>query len=318
MEDIFTQLKKAKGVKMTDAERSAIRKNLMNISSGSSAAPSQASVVSPYTASFGMMSIFAKAAMFALVGFIVGGTSLSFASMRALPGDSLYAVKTNVTEKLAGAFTFSTESKTKINAGHVATRVTEIKAVRENGSINDPRVALEAETSFNATFTTYTESLNKLRSEGRVARSQEIAMATLTDIQTVAPARPEPVAMMMSAKMAPMGGAPVAAMMATDVQIESQDISLSGLDAALSNAVTTIEVIAGVGVNSEIITPENETPNQEVLNSSNPTEAPKPVSNEPIIEAQTPVETVEAHTAVEAPKPVIEPVPETKTNLKVR
>ncbi len=315
MEDIFTQLKKAQGVKMTDAERAAIRKNLMNISGGSYVAPTNASVASPYTSSFGMMGLFAKAAAFALVGFIVGGTSLSFASMKALPGDSLYAVKTNITEKLAGTFTFSTESKTKINAGHVATRVTEIKAVRENGSINDPRVALETESSFNATFATYTESLDKLRSEGRVARSQEIALATLADIQTVAPARPEPVTMMMSAKMAPMGGAPVATMMATDAQIESPDTSLSGLDAALSNAVTAIEVIAGIGVNSGIVTPETETPNQEVLNTNNPTEAPKPVSNEPIIEVQTPVE---VETAVEAPNPILEPAPETKSTLKVR
>ncbi len=302
MDDIFKQLKKAQVVTMTDAERSAIRSTLMNVSAGGSTSAPQAAQVSPYASSMSMMGIFAKAAMFALVGFIVGGTSLTLASVKALPGDSLYAIKTNVTEKVAGAFAFSTEAKARAQADRVATRVTEIATVRQNGAINDSRVALETEASFNDTFASYTESLTKLRNEGRIARSNEIAVNTLTAIQTVAPARP-------TAKMiAPVSGmaapaAKTAVMMSATMGIESQDtVQLTGLEASLSKAVDAIEALTAPAVtpSQEELTPAatNTEPTQVQESTKTTVEIPTPTPvQETIINDTTEIPTQEPEPA---------------------
>lgn len=300
MEDIFKQLKKAQELRMTDTERAAIRNNLMNISSGSFTASPQATQISPYVSSFGMMGLFTKAAMFALVGFIVGGTSLSFASLQALPGDTLYSVKTNVTEKIAGTFTFSTESKTRLDAQHVATRITEIKTVRENGSINDARVAFETEASFNTTFTAYTESLAKLRDEGRAARSQEIAAKTLASIKTIAPQAPEKTATLTMK---------TALFMETESKaIESVHATEpTGLDTLLLKAVEQMELLT-----TSVEKNNTEIPQVEFETSKQETETPEKETHQDNEVSGTSIKT-ENSAVIQVGAPDTEKIPVTQT-----
>jgi len=300
MEDIFTQLKKAQTVTMTDAERSAIRHTLVNIStSGPSTTQGQ---VSPYARSFSFMSIMTKATVFAVVGFIIGSTSLAFASLKALPGDSLYAIKTNVTEKIATAFTFGTEAKARIAANHLTNRIREIQAVRETGAIKDTTIATKTETAFSESFATYTTSLNKLRDEGRVARSQEIATATLASIKTVAPEPQAPAAaMMMSAKSSFMATEPAPEMKAVTMsQTSVADMSVGRLDAVLSQAVIASEAILQIDTEASFDV-QAETSEQDIPRE--PELEPATLANPELLQIVRPATTIDsgatANTVVE-------------------
>ncbi len=242
MEDIFTQLKKAQRIQMTAQERDRIRQTLIQVSAGSSAANSVRSPqTSPYMtpSPFTLFGTLTKAAAFLIVGFIAGGASLSFASLNSLPGDRLYSIKTGVTEKITTAFAFSTESKTRSKADHVATRVSEIAAIKQSGAINDARVASAAQASFTETFQDYTTALTELKHEGRVARSQEIALATLTQLNTVAPA-PVAIPAMSMTKIA----VTATPMNATIAEQAADTRANTALDTALLQAVGEIQILA--------------------------------------------------------------------------
>lgn len=250
---------------MTAQERAAIRTSLVRATLGATGTTPKARP-SPYmnASPLGTFSMFARAFVFVVVGFIVGGTSLTFAGRQALPGDTLYAIKTNVIEKMDGALAFSTEARARVEARHVATRVSEISSLKARGVLNDPVVASSATRALEASIASYTTKVTQLQNEGRVARSQEIATATLATLETVAPTRPVVAPTLAKAKQATQPE--VATMMATfgtettvGTAITS-DMPTTTLDIALMNAVSEVSLIKEQSRNPSVETVEIEEP----------------------------------------------------------
>ena len=258
---------------MTEAENARMRSALLKMSGGMPQGNnlrhiSQYAQPSP----FAWMGMMTKAAAFIVVGFIIGGTTLSFASLRTLPGDNLYTMKTRVTEKVEDKFTFGVESQARVQAAHVTNRVKEIATVKETGAINNPEVAEAARVAFTENFTAYTEALKTLSDHGRVARSKEIALATLDTLRAVAPAKPQVAAM--SAKMAmPMAFSAGAA-------LETQTVASNPLDDTLSQAVDQIEALTADPVTTII-----EVPIQEQETTETSVQQKQPVVNTTPIKA---------------------------------
>ena len=147
MIDIFEQLKNAQNTRMTSAENAHIRQQLIShMVSGSLVA--KRAQVSTWT-TWGM---FSRATAFILAGFIVGGTSLSFASLGTVPGDTLYPIKTTIAESIGRQFAFGTEAKARYNASLVSTRVTELATLKQSGKLQDVAIAQTADDSFNTTL----------------------------------------------------------------------------------------------------------------------------------------------------------------------
>lgn len=191
MRDIFTQLKKAQNVQMTSKERADIRATLERISTGASAPheissyrrPSPYAQVSPLSM-FGMLT---RAAVFVVVGFVVGGTSVSFASLKSAPGDAFYPIKTAFVEKVSDAFAFSADAKARAQARHVATRVAEITELKARGTINDPIVAALATASLTTSIENYKTQLAAETTTTRSATTKQVALATIEQLKTIAP-----------------------------------------------------------------------------------------------------------------------------------
>ncbi len=200
MEDLLTQLKNARRESLTRTEKESMRSNLVQMMSGSSpvintsqvsTAPTQSPYSIPSPISFSSFSIFTRAVAFVLVGFIVGGTSLTFASNNTLPGDTLYPIKVGVSEKIKGLFAFTTEARTQLDAEHLASRFNEIEKLKNSNQLSNPRVLQIATTALVHTSKEYTESLTLLQAQGRTARANEIAHKTLASLSVYEKSKPE-------------------------------------------------------------------------------------------------------------------------------
>ena len=294
MEDILEQLKKGKRIRMTDAERARIRGNLARLTGTGSAAPhsqepkQMASRVSPYVSPspIGTFGLFAKAVMFVLVGFIVGGTTLSFASENALPGTPLYPIKTQVAEKLGGLFAFSTESKARYLATLVDKRVTEIETLQTQGKLTDVATEQSASASFSATFNDYQGRLAQLDTEGRVARVSEIAQPTLIKLNSFSQSLT--IATPTTQNIRVGGGSPML------MQINSMETSpLSDIAQNVSSAVSVLAVVSGQTNNT-----------QSQMNLATPQTVPSSQTNTQVqvmTAAKIPVTTIQAKTNATIP-----------------
>ena len=104
------------------------------------AAPAAKPIKSPFR--FGM---FARSMAFVLVGFVAGGGGLAFASEQALPGDALYAVKTEITEEVVAAFQTTPEAKIAWEEKRIARRANELSKLQMKGKLVEKRAQIAAE-----------------------------------------------------------------------------------------------------------------------------------------------------------------------------
>jgi hypothetical protein len=134
MNNKFEQLKnKADNIRMTEAEKSLIRTRIQETmehfpvreTSGSAG-----SVKSPFK-----FVAFARSMAFVLVGFVAGGGGLAFASEQSLPGDVLYAIKTEVIEEVVGVFQRTPESKIVWEEKRIARRTAESANLNSQGRL---------------------------------------------------------------------------------------------------------------------------------------------------------------------------------------
>lgn len=121
--------KRAQTIRLTDAERSAMRAELMAFQKANPL--SVQPIRSPYEQFIGAASFFsgnyARVSAFAfalllLVG-ITGGTA--WAAEGALPGDTLYPLKVSLIEPVQGSFAVSSEAKAEWNTRLVVNRLSE-------------------------------------------------------------------------------------------------------------------------------------------------------------------------------------------------
>ena len=326
MEDIFTQLKKAQGVKMTDAERARIRTNLTRISMGHVPSTLRSTPqVSPYVKpSFLGMNMFAKALVLAVIGFIISGSTLTFASLGTLPGSKLYGVKVAVAEKISGAFAFGPDAQAQHQATLVATRLSEIQTLQANGALKDPATSQIAQASFTATFTDYQNSLTTLANQGLTARVQEIAQATLTKVtpslamldttteptQTQTGATPQPATMSTRTLK-------VAAMAPTAMLMSAPIAPRTGIAAVLEQASSELTQLATVApttteTTTNATTTINTTPAATTINVK--TDTMSEAGAQPAV--QQPQTTSTKHLGI--PTPMNQPTPTLNTATSVQ
>jgi hypothetical protein len=141
MKDKFEQLKKvAEEIRMTESEKSLMRSRIEETMSHfpiREAHSAPAPVKSPFR--FGA---FARSFAFMMIGFIAGGGGLAFASEQALPGDTLYAIKTEVTEEIVAAFQPTPEAKIAWEEERIKRRAAEIAMLQVKGELKEERALI--------------------------------------------------------------------------------------------------------------------------------------------------------------------------------
>jgi hypothetical protein len=120
-------------IRLTAAEKNAIKARLFGLSAGKAGAPSPVRVVrSPYV-------FFAShrflAALAALVLVVFAGGSTAFAAQGALPGQPLYALKTKVLEPVAVALAPTPAAKAAVHVELAQRRVNEAETLAQQGTL---------------------------------------------------------------------------------------------------------------------------------------------------------------------------------------
>lgn len=176
MEHFEKQLKRGQKVHMSPDEKSVIR---YSISKFIDAHPIPGAVVespiqepkvlrvSPfvYHSPFTYMRLL-KGVTIVLIALLVGGSTLTYASGNALPGDALYPIKVNVKEAIEEKLATTTEAKAQYQVKRIQKRFEEIKTLESKGDLTPEKEAIVEEV-----FNSHTEALNQtlttLESEGK-------------------------------------------------------------------------------------------------------------------------------------------------------
>ncbi len=133
MSNLQRQLQnETRDMRMTDAEKAAMRARLVAAMTPARSVPHK----SPYQWMFYTRTV----ATFALVLVIIVSTGTAYAAEGALPGATLYPIKTNVIEPLTVALATTPAAKAEANATIAATRVEEAQTLAAQGNLT-PDVA---------------------------------------------------------------------------------------------------------------------------------------------------------------------------------
>lgn len=98
-----------------------------------------APIPSPYTRYLRVLVYVRKPVVMSLALFLVLSTSVAYASQKALPGETLYAIKTRVVEPLIGVTTFAPIEKLEWEQEKVVRRITEAKALVEKDELDEEK-----------------------------------------------------------------------------------------------------------------------------------------------------------------------------------
>ena len=140
MDEILEKLnKEAKEIFLAKDEKSAIRNILISYSRKSPFINEKnGNLISPYSAFFSFSFLRNKRVLvsaFVIILLLLGGGT-SYAAQQALPGDILYPIKINVSEKIADLMVFSKEAKVKLNEKIIKTRLEEMDKLILIGKFN--------------------------------------------------------------------------------------------------------------------------------------------------------------------------------------
>lgn len=97
-----------------------------------------------------------KASIAIVVMCLIGG-SVSLAAEQALPGDTLYSVKTNFNEGIQSLVVFSPQARAKLNSDLVGRRLGEARQL----ALTDPAAAAENNPALEASFKKYSQEFRK-------------------------------------------------------------------------------------------------------------------------------------------------------------
>lgn len=190
---ILAQLKDeiASHVLLSKAERlhifDAIDRAAQNQTKGQYAheAAEHAPILSPYAKStkrkhtLGTHIFFMNYASVALAICLVVAGGVSFAAEQSLPGDPLYLVKTNFNENTRSIFTFSAESKAKLEASFAEERLVELQKLVVNNKLTE-----ENQQTINDNFIKHTEQFAKNVAEVKEKENPAAAASISRDFQT--------------------------------------------------------------------------------------------------------------------------------------
>ncbi len=140
LEKNFTRIKN--DISLTSEERAFMRTYLEAFSN---AKPVHAPVPSPY-AYFSFFMQPARMVALLLIIAVTGSATTVAASGNALPGETLYSLKVNVSEPLQGVLAFSSNEKADVEIRHAEERLKEIQLLSAEGKDDRiPNAALNAE-----------------------------------------------------------------------------------------------------------------------------------------------------------------------------
>ncbi|QQR50273.1 hypothetical protein IPF86_04340 [Candidatus Nomurabacteria bacterium] len=158
--NIEQQLQLGKKATLTLQEKESIRHEIVRAMQ----VPSPIAILSPFMKHFNWM-FFTKATAIAVIVLLVGGSSLTYASENALPGDLLYPVKIHVKEEIEVSFANTPMQKVTIQKERIERRISEVKTLKATGALTPKKVE-----SVTIAFVDHAKELNQnideLQSEG--------------------------------------------------------------------------------------------------------------------------------------------------------
>ncbi len=108
-----------------------------------------------------------------LILALLAGGSISYAAEGALPGESLYAVKTNINENVRSFLAFSDEAEASLEASFAAERLKEAEQLASRGKLNaEARVQIEE--NFEAHVARSEEKVKKLEKKNSFDAAVEV------------------------------------------------------------------------------------------------------------------------------------------------
>lgn len=128
MDDFEIQLKNWRDVRLTEAEKASMLKEVFS-----------RPVPSPYARYARAFAYIRKPAGLTLIAFFAFSSSVAYASQRALPGETLYAVKVKMVEPVVTALTFKAEKKLEWEAKKVERRIGEAEALAKEHKLDDEK-----------------------------------------------------------------------------------------------------------------------------------------------------------------------------------
>ncbi len=157
---IEKQLQLGRKATLTLQEKESIRHEIVRTMQATRSMP----ILSPYMKHFNWM-FFTKATAIAVIVLLVGGSSLTYASENALPGDLLYPVKIHVKEEIEVSFANTPMQKVTIQKERIERRISEVKTLKATGALTAEKVE-----SVTIAFVDHAKELNhnidELQSEG--------------------------------------------------------------------------------------------------------------------------------------------------------
>ncbi len=124
-------------------------------------------IPSPYTPVPSPWRLAHKPIMLAVLSLFVllaGGSGMSYASLRSIPGDSLYSIKTKVAEPVVGALKFKATSRAEWEAKKAIRRLDEAEKLSVEGKLTvEKRTEIEKE--FNKSVEGFNANVEKIKIE---------------------------------------------------------------------------------------------------------------------------------------------------------
>lgn len=121
-----------------------------------------------------------KGIVIALIVFLIL-LLIGFMASRSIPGDSLYAVKTQVLERLDAAVQFGSKNKAANQVQNMETRLAELKKLSEKGAVDEAAV-----TALHNRVLTHVDVLARLVTQESSDFSMEDRLFALNDFASVA------------------------------------------------------------------------------------------------------------------------------------
>lgn len=175
MEHFEKQLKKGRKVHMSPDEKSVIRYSISKFIDTHKIPGAiienpihepKVLRVSPfvYHSPFTYMRLL-KGVTIVLIALLVGGSTLTYASEKALPGDALYTIKVNVKEVIEEKLATTTEAKAQYQVKRIQKRFEEIETLESTGELTPEKEAI-VEKVFDSHAEALNQTLTTLENEG--------------------------------------------------------------------------------------------------------------------------------------------------------
>lgn len=208
-------LEVGKSVSMTDAERNAIRAQLISLVQNNKVRP----VVSPYMQFFSS-ALYRHTVSVAFIAILFFTGGLSAIADKALPGAFLYSFKTGINEKVLSLFAVSPNSKKQLQITLAERRLEEAETISQDPTVSET-VKLDHAKMLDAQIS---QALEGEEAE-TTHETEEVAIpVTPTEEISSVSRKAAPTTMMMSATLAPAPEAPKLIQLKKEEPVSAKEI----------------------------------------------------------------------------------------------